>query len=84
MVICIINGHYLTDPNGTFQQFPNKYKMFLAKLNSNGNVLWTKNTHQTLHYGSGFYNATNSGTNEIHFDLNGNINMSAGDITMLL
>ncbi len=71
---CIINGHYLTDPNATFTQIPNQYKMFLAKLNSDGNVLWTKNIHHTLWYGSPFYNSTN----EIHFDLDGNINMTAG------
>ena len=70
---CIINGHYLTDPNATHPQNANRYNMFLAKLDVDGNVLWVKKTSHP------FYVLTENigrSTNEIHFDLEGNINMT--------
>lgn len=67
----IINGHYLNPdaPVGNMARFSS---YFLAKLDADGEVLWTKIT-STLHFGSYFNRRFQ---NEIHFDLEGNINMA--------
>ncbi|MNK31459.1 Beta-propeller repeat protein [compost metagenome] len=69
----VINGHYLTNPSAPLGQLAHKHAMFLSKLDADGNVLWVKKV------GHPSYVVTeNIGryTNEIHFDLEGNVNMT--------
>lgn len=70
---CLINGRYLTDSTATYVSLPNRYAMFLTKLDADGNVRWIKKTSHPQ-----YFLTENIGklTNEIFFDAEGDINMT--------
>ncbi len=72
----IINGYYLNVPDeelwlGGFRTH------FIAKLDTDGEVLWGKTTSHP-DYLLGYGSLLDYFTNEIHFDPEGNINMTGG------
>ena len=71
----IINDYYLTDPNATLGIIGHQYNMFLAKLDTDGNVLWVQ---KTAHPYNGVSESVGRFTNEIYLDSEGNINMTGG------
>jgi|GEM_PF-2246457 len=69
----VLNNYYLTDTTTQSSSIATEQNMFLAKLDADGNVLWvTKASHPVYESGTGISN----NTGEIHFDLEGNINMT--------
>src|SRR5690606_6557691 len=82
-----INGHYLTnsdeieyieDGDLVYPVPQGSFKAFLAKLDSNGNVLWAKKANHPLYNLFFAINNLLNATNEIYFDSDGNINMTGG------
>ncbi|MFA5555755.1 MAG: hypothetical protein WDA29_01475 [Flavobacteriaceae bacterium] len=82
-----INGHYLTnsdeieyieDGDLVYPVPQGSFKAFLAKLDSNGNVLWAKKANHPLYNLFLTINNLKNATNEIYFDSDGNINMTGG------
>jgi hypothetical protein len=69
----VLNDYYMTDTTTQSPLSGSQYNMFLAKLDPDGNVLWVKKTVHPSDYSEDL-----SHSNEIHFDLEGNINMTGG------
>lgn len=72
----VINDYYIT-PNQGGSTIGHYRAHFLAKLDANGEVLWVKTTDHPSYSMEGA-TALARTTNEIHFDLDGNINMTGG------
>lgn len=69
----VIGNYYITD--GFTSTYGNYKTHFLAKLDTNGNVLWVKTTdHPDYDYWKGYATVTN----ELFFDDDGNVNMTGG------
>src|SRR5690554_484592 len=70
----IINGYSLNNPDEQLGDIGHIFNPFLAKMDSNGNVLWKKTAKHSNYYNT----PVGSIPNEIFFDSDGNINMTGG------
>lgn len=75
----VLNDYYMTDTTTQSPISGTQYNMFLAKLDADGNVLWVRKTSHPDDYPEDL-----SHSNEIHFDLDGNINMTGGFLNSIL